>query len=70
MPAHGAKAEAITEVVILYPLETSKTPNSSRPVVLQTGSPLFCIYLFENVNLHRLIGHQTLEPRVLFFQCS
>jgi hypothetical protein len=37
-------------------------------VGLQTGSPLFCVYLFENVNLHGLIGHQPLEPRVLFFQ--
>ena len=41
---------------------------------MQTGSPLFCVDLFENVNLHRLVGHQTLEPRVLFFffffQCS
>jgi hypothetical protein len=26
--------------------------------------------LFENVNLHRLVGHQTLEPRVFIFQRS
>src|SRR4029450_6420462 len=37
---------------------------------LQTGSPLFCVDLFENVNLHGLVGHQPLQPRVLFFQCS
>jgi hypothetical protein len=44
--------------------------SSSPPVVFQTGSPLSCVDLFENVNLHRLVGHQTLEPRVLFFECS
>src|SRR4029077_19727812 len=44
--------------------------SSSPPAVLQTGSPLFCVDLLENVNLHRLVGHQTLEPRVLFFHCS
>jgi hypothetical protein len=37
---------------------------------LQTGSPLFCVYLFENVNLRRLVDCQALEPRVLFFECS
>jgi len=44
--------------------------SSSQPVVLQTGSPLFCVDLFENVNLHGLVGHQTLKPRVLFLQRS
>ena len=44
--------------------------SSSPPAVLQTGSPLFCVDLLENVNLHRLVRHQTLEPRVLFFHCS
>ena len=39
-------------------------------LVLQTGSPLFCVHLFENVNLHRLVGYQALEPPVLFFECS
>ena len=38
--------------------------SSSQPVVLQASSPLFCVDLFENVNLHRLVGHQTLKPRV------
>jgi hypothetical protein len=37
---------------------------------LQTGSPLFCVDLFEDVNLHGLVGHQPLQPRVLFFQGS
>ena len=44
--------------------------SSSQPAVLQTGSPLFCVDLFENLYLHGLVGHQTLKPRVLFFQCS
>jgi hypothetical protein len=36
---------------------------------LAEGLTTFCVDLFENVNLHRLVGHQTLEPRVLLFQC-
>ena len=35
------------------------SPSSCR-----RASPLFCVDLFENVNLHRLVGHQTLKPRV------
>src|SRR4029434_10687875 len=44
--------------------------SSSPPAVLETGSPLFCVDLFEDMNLHGLVGHQTLEPRVLLLQRS
>ena len=52
---------------------TFPIPSSTlilTPLVLQTGSPLFCVYLFENGKLHRLVGYQALDPRVLFFECS
>src|SRR5262245_17676081 len=37
--------------------------SSSQPVVWQTGSPLFCVDLFEDVNLHGLVGPRCLSRK-------
>src|SRR5260221_13894714 len=44
--------------------------DTSPPVVGSTDLPFFCVYLFEDLDLHRLIGHHSFESRVLVFQGS
>ena len=41
---------------------------ASLPVAGLTDSPFFCVDLFQDLDLHRLVGYYTLEPRVFIFQ--
>jgi hypothetical protein len=71
---------ASCDISLTATVQATETPWSSFQMPSSTliftarrlaeGLITLCVDLFENVNLHRLVGHQTLEPRVLLFQCS
>jgi hypothetical protein len=40
------------------------------PMVGWPGLPFFCVYLFENLDLDRLVRHNPFQAAALVFQCA